>query len=208
MKKILFYSLTTIVILYFVEQVFMLPYLVKTLIKLPLFVIYPMMCLKKIKVRTSYKKTRITALFVFTVIIVAFLLFRGFIDLDAIRYDMTHRMLIDKSLFVIAALYTVFINSFAEEIFFRGFIFKGLLKYSKDLAYLISALAFAVYHVAIFLTWFSLPIILLILFGLFVGGLIFNYFVEETDSILASYLIHITADLAIVLIGLHVLGFA
>ncbi|MCH4888202.1 CPBP family intramembrane metalloprotease [Acidaminobacter sp. JC074] len=208
MKKILLYTLTTIIILYFVEQVVMLPYVVKTLVKLPLFVVYPLYSMKKINFRSSYKKTGIASLFVFTVIIVAFFIFRGFIDIEAIRYDMSHRMQIDKSLFILAALYTVFINAFAEEIFFRGFIFKGMLKYSRKFAYVLSALAFSIYHVAIFLTWFSLPITLLILFGLFVGGLIFNYFVEETDSILASYMIHISADIAIVLIGIHVLGFA
>ncbi len=208
MKKIILYAITVIVALFIVEQVLTLPYIIKTAIKLPLFTIYPLYMMKGVKLSGNFKKPMVVAIMIFSIIIIAYLILGVFIDVEAIRYDMSHRMDINKSMFVIAALYTVFINAFIEEVFFRGFIFKGLLVYSRKLAYIISALSFATYHIAIFMTWFNIGLTLLILFGLFVGGLIFNYFVEDTKSILSSYMIHIAADLAIVLIGIQVLGFA
>jgi membrane protease YdiL (CAAX protease family) len=116
-------------------------------------------------------------------------------------------MQITNTQFVLAAIYTVFVNSFIEELFFRGYVFKGLLK-NRKIAYIFSSALFALYHVTIFKSWFSLPVFLLTMVGLFIGGLIFSYFVEKSNSFLASYLIHISADLAIVGIGIHVLGIA
>ena len=208
MRKIIYYTIMVIVGLFIVEQVLTLPYILKTAIKLPLFTIYPLYMMKGIKLHGDFKKPMIVAMMVFAIIIIAYLVLGVFIDVEAIRYDMSHRMNITKSMFVIAAIYTVFINAFIEEVFFRGFIFKGLLNHSRKLSYIISALSFAIYHIAIFMTWFNIALTSLILLGLFVGGLIFNYFVEDTDSILSSYMIHIAADLAIVLIGIQVLGFA
>ncbi len=211
MKKILLYSLCCLFILYAVEQVLELPYLMKTLIKLPLFTVYPLYTIKKMSFemnRKEFKPVILLSIFVFLVIMVAFLILNSFINFDTIQNDFKTRMQISTSQFMWASIYTIFINALIEEIFFRGFIFMNLLKENRLLAYLISAGLFAVYHMAIFKTWFSLPIFLLIMFGLFVGGLIFCYFVKKTNSFLASYMIHVSADLAIVLIGIRVLGIA
>lgn len=211
MKKILLYSLCCLFILYAVEQVLELPYLMKTLIKLPLFTVYPLYTIKKMSFemnRKEFKPVILLSIFVFLVIMVAFLILNSFINFDTIQNDFKTRMQISTSQFLWASIYTIFINALIEEIFFRGFIFMNVLKENRLLAYLISAGLFAAYHMAIFKTWFSLPIFLLIMFGLFVGGLIFSYFVEKTNSFLASYMIHVSADLAIVLIGIRVLGIA
>ena len=73
-------------------------------------------------------------------------------------------------------------------------------------AYFISSAAFAIYHVSIIEAWFSLWLMLVMLLGLFAGGLLFAYFVKKTGSIVASWLIHVSADLALVLFGFLVLG--
>lgn len=211
MKKILLYSFCCLLILYTVEQVLELPYLIKTLIKLPLFTVYPLHTIKKMSFernRKEFKPVILVSIFVFFVIMVAFLILNSFISFDTIQNDFKNRMQISTSQFMWAGIYTIFINALIEEIFFRGFIFMNLLKENRLLAYLISAGLFAVYHMAIFKTWFSLPIFSLIMFGLFIGGVIFCYFVEKTNSFLASYMIHVSADLAIVLIGIRVLGIA
>ncbi|MBI9011882.1 MAG: CPBP family intramembrane metalloprotease [Clostridiales bacterium] len=211
MKKILIYSLCCLFILYAVEQVLELPYLIKTLIKLPLFTMYPMYTIRKMSFeikRKEFKPVILLSVFVFLVIIIAFLVLNSFINFYTIQNDFKNRMQISTAQFMWAGIYTIVINALIEEIFFRGFIFMKLLKENRFLAYLISAGLFAMYHMAIFKTWFSLPIFLLIMFGLFVGGLIFSYFVEKTNSFLASYMIHVSADLAVVLIGIRVLGIA
>jgi len=211
MKKILLYSLCCLFILYAVEQVFELPYILKTLIKLPLFTVYPLYTIKKMSFKinkSEFKPVIALSVFVFMIIIIAFLILNSFINFDTIQDDFVNRMQISTTQFVWASIYTIVINALIEEIFFRGFIFMNLLKKNRVLAYLISSGLFAIYHMAIFKTWFSLPIFLLIMFGLFVGGLIFSHFVEKTNSFLASYMIHVSADLAIVLIGVRVLGIA
>jgi hypothetical protein len=49
--------------------------------------------------------------------------------------------------------------------------------------------------------WFGIPVLLLTLFGLFVGGVIFNYFNEKYDNVYMSWLIHMFANFAINTVG-------
>jgi len=198
-----------------VEQVLQFPYILKTAIKLPLFLAVPVIIYKyksnlkfsvKLK-KEDLKHMALWSIFVFAVIFIAYFILQSFIDVKAISDDFNNRMLLSNTTLVFAGLYTIFVNSFIEEIFFRGFIFQGLLKAGwNKRAYIYSAALFATYHVAIFKTWFNVPLTLLVLFGLFVGGIIFAHFVKKTESFLASWLIHLAADLPIVIIGFKLLG--
>lgn len=107
-----------------------------------------------------------------------------------------------KGNFLFVAVYISFINSLLEEFFFRGFLFLNLKKQMRRLhAYLISSLAFSVYHVAMMIGWFDLWLFLLILAGLMVGGMIFNYLDEDQGSIYTSWFTHMFANFAINTIG-------
>jgi membrane protease YdiL (CAAX protease family) len=129
------------------------------------------------------------------------------IDVSLIAKDFSERMALTKKMIIFAGLYTIVVNFFIEELFFRGFVFQGLLKSGLNKgAYIISSLAFALYHISNFKTWFNIWLTILVIFGLFVGGLIFSYFVKKTDSFLASWLIHLSADLGIIIIGFRILG--
>lgn len=211
MRNIILYSLLCILVLYVSEKVLELPYIVKTLVKLPLFTLVPAMSLFTIKSKlkaNNFKNTLLTAGGVFTIIIVAFLFVNRYIDFTIIQEDFTSRLNISKSMFIFAGLYTIFINALIEELFFRGYIFLNMSRINRRMAYLFSAALFAVYHLTIFKAWFTLPILTLVLLGLFVGGLIFNYFAEKSKSILTPYIIHIAADMAVVVIGYQVLYIA
>lgn len=70
---------------------------------------------------------------------------------------------------------------------------------------MILAAVFAVYHVTIFKAWFGIGLMMFMLIGLFAGGLIFAYFVKKAESIVASWFIHVSADLAFIIFGLWVL---
>ncbi len=107
---------------------------------------------------------------------------------------------------ILAAVYTIFVNSLIEEYFFRGFIFQGLLKKGwNKRAFIISSSAFAIYHVSVFKAWFGIGLMMVMLLGLFAGGLIFAYFVKKTKSLFASWFIHISADLALIVFGFWIL---
>ena len=97
-------------------------------------------------------------------------------------------------------------NSLLEELFFRGFLFLNLKHRSRRFAYVFSAGAFAAYHVAMMIGWFSPVLWLLVMAGLFVGGLIFNWLNEKQESIYPSWLVHMFANFAINTIGFILLS--
>jgi membrane protease YdiL (CAAX protease family) len=140
----------------------------------------------------------------FLIIIMAYYIFKGFINFDTIISDLAKKG-ITKELFLLNGLYICFGNSILEEFFFRGFIY---LKGGKTLlSNLFSAFLFSFYHVAIILVWFDLWIMLLALAGLMIGGLFFNYLTSKSDNFLNSWLVHFFADLAIVSIGISLFYF-
>ncbi len=56
---------------------------------------------------------------------------------------------------------------------------------------------------AIFKTWFSLPLTVLAVFSLVAVSFIFNYINSESKTIFNSWIIHILADAAIIIIGIN-----
>ena len=62
-------------------------------------------------------------------------------------------------------------------------------------------MAFALYHIAMMIGWFGLPVIIISLVGLFIGGMIFNRFDEKSENIYLSWLIHMFANFATNTIG-------
>lgn len=188
-------------------------YINKSAIKIIMFLIIPLIyiaydnniSLKDIfKVRHKKKlfASILLGLLVYIIILGAYLILKKFIDLDSIKNILAENLKVDKSNFVFVALYISFINSLLEEFFFRGFLFLNLYKLiSSKFAYIISALAFAVYHVAIMGSWFSPLIFVLAMTGLFVGGMIFNYLNESSSNIYSSWIFRMMANFAINTVG-------
>jgi len=108
---------------------------------------------------------------------------------------------ITATTFFLVFSYITFVNSFLEELFFRGWVFRTLSSWNLAIAYIFSALLFALYHLSIFSTWFSGWILLFVLFGLFVSGCLFSFLYHKTGSIWSAWIAHIIADTAIVVIG-------
>lgn len=129
----------------------------------------------------------------------AFLIFKDFLDLPGIRQSLMSKENLTKDNCIFVFLYIIFCNSFLEESFFRGF-FSGLFS-DKRLGGIISAVLFSFYHIGIFITWFSPVIFLLCLIGLAAVGLFLQWLSEKYESILASYITHACANVAIDVIG-------
>jgi len=142
---------------------------------------------------------------IFVIIIISFNFLKQYIDIPQLVGEFEDKYKINKTNIVYYGLYITFINSLIEEFFFRGFIFLNIkkLKYKK-LAYIISSLAFAIYHIANFQNWFSIGMFLFVSVGLFIGGCIFNYLDDKQETFLNSWFVHIAADLAIILIGFKI----
>lgn len=143
---------------------------------------------------------------IFAVILLSFFLFGPFIDLDAIAGGLLDKEGISRENFLWAALYISIVNSFLEELLFRGLGYLQLRRHAPEgFAMVFSAAAFAAYHIAILDGWFTWWVWGLCMLGLFLGGLIFA-FLDRRGSLLPSWLAHAGANLAINTIGMLMFG--
>lgn len=136
---------------------------------------------------------------VYMVIIGAYFLLNQVIDFSPVLDNLPEG--VTKATFPFVALYISFVNSLLEEFFFRGYAFLSLSKRIKG-ASLFSAVAFALYHTAMMLGWFSPAVFALALLGLTVGGIIFNWLDQKDGSIYAGWLVHMFANFAINTVGM------
>lgn len=211
-------SILACILMFGIERLLVPSYFIKSVIKLvvfflPIFLYTKMFGIRSIRNQfTNLKFSKLKLIFIFAIcvylfIILLFFILKDYIDLDVIRSNLLAKENITATNFVYVSLYISFINSFLEELFFRGFMFLSLAKSgSRRLAYSISSLAFSLYHVAIISAWFNIWIFILIIVGLMFVGYIFNYITEKLDSFLASWIVHIFANLAINTIGFIMLG--
>lgn len=192
-------------------------YLVKSMVKLPLFLLIPIIYslfnksvnLKKLV--TPSKKGIINALLVgvsvFVIILGGYFLLKDVFDFSKVTTALTGDVGVTANNFVWVAIYISFVNSFLEEFFFRGFSFITLKQETnRKFAYIFSSLAFALYHIAMMIGWFDWYMIALAIVGLIIGGMIFNYFNEKNENIYMSWLIHMFANFAINTIGFMLFG--
>lgn len=213
-------SFVACLILYLVEQIFSVDYLIKTIAKLILFIAIPYIYLKFIKksnIKEALNLKRIDTNTLkhglilgsasFIVIMVAYSIFKEYIDFNSILEELQSKSNINPSNFMLVGIYITLGNSFLEEFFFRGFIFLNLYNQGyKKIAYIYSSLLFGVYHIAIFKTWFSPLLTVLALLGLVIAGIVFNWIDTKSENFINSWIVHILADSAIIIIGMGMFG--
>ena len=209
MKKnlILFSVLFACIIMSVVDAVIMPGYIIKSIIKIVLFLVIPFLfskdCFKYLK---AGKKGIGLALFlgiiIYFVILGAYYIFKDIFDFSALTESLGETTGVNKSNFIWVSIYISFVNSFLEEFFFRGFAFLTLKNLSsRRFAYIFSSTVFALYHIAMMIGWFGVPVLLIVVAGLFAGGLIFNKLDEIYDNIYISWHVHMFANFAINTIG-------
>ena len=202
----------TCIIMAIVDAVIQPGYAVKSLIKIILFLLIPIfygLFNKEVNIKKLIipnKSGIVTAIFlgaaVYVTILGAYFIFRNVFDFSALTTSLGETTGVNKSNFIWVALYISFVNSLLEEFFFRGFAFITLKKFTtRNFAYIFSSLSFALYHIAMMIGWFGIPVIIISLIGLFAGGLIFNKFDERNENIYLSWLTHMFANFATNTIG-------
>ena len=195
-----------------VDAVIQPGYAAKSLVKILLFLLIPFgylffdkSCRLNALLKPDKKGITIAVLagcLVFGVVLGAYFLFKDVFDFSALTKSLTQTTGVNARNFIWVAIYISFVNSLLEEFFFRGFAFLTLKRFSsRSFAYVFSALCFAVYHIAMMIGWFGLPVILISLAGLFAGGIIFNAFDEKYGNIYISWLVHMFANFATNAIG-------
>lgn len=104
--------------------------------------------------------------------------------------------------------YIVVINAFLEEWYFRGFAYLRLRhRLPKPWALIFSAFLFSAYHLALMAGLFPLPYYVTFVIGLAGVGAFFNAIDDRFDSLWPSFVIHASANLAMNLIAMRLLGF-
>lgn len=194
-------------------------YFYKSLIKIVLFLLIPMIYFIVYKGKNEYlkklfipkKKDFLLALLlgigVFAIIMTAYFVLGAYIDLSTIKDSLTSGIGVTADNFIYVAIYISFVNSLLEEFFFRGFAFLILKQeMSKKFAYIFSSAMFALYHVGMTSGWFNIFIYILAMLGLFIGGCIFDFLNEKCENIYPSWLVHMYANFAINTIGLILFG--
>lgn len=208
MKKqtlhILFAVVLSCAVMALVETVLQPGYLIKSGIKLTLFAGSVLILGRPGKLLRPWglKPALLLGGGIYAVVLGAFFLFRSFIDLGAIADGLLAKENVSRENFLFVALYISIINSFLEELLFRGLAYAELRRHTSErFAAIFSAAAFSLYHVGILNGWFDWWIYALCLLGLFLGGLIFSA-LDRRGSILPSWIAHACANLAINTIGL------
>ncbi|WP_312653973.1 CPBP family intramembrane glutamic endopeptidase [Aminipila sp.] len=144
---------------------------------------------------------------VYGFIMVCYFTIGTFFDFSQVTGALNKNVGVNKDNFVFVAIYISFANSLLEEFFFRGFVFMNLKKLAnRKFAYLVSSLAFAIYHVAMMIGWFSIWLFLLLLAALTMAGVIFNWLNEKQGNIYTSWFVHMFANFSINTVGFILFG--
>jgi len=153
----------------------------------------------------SIKYSLLLGVVAFVTIFIAFAVIPPWLDESMIINAMLN-VGITRDNYIFAVMYYLIINVALEELFFRGFIFLTLYRMNyKYYAHLYSSLLFAIYHVAIMKYGVTPGLLLISTIGLVCVGLIFNEITRRCNNVFGSYALHISASLAISLIGFYFL---
>ncbi len=214
-KNTIIYSLFSIVALVVLEEVFVLEYIPKQILRISLFLIVPLFgiyVLRKSNLKTEIKFEKPTLQELKLPILVSIVIFIGTIggyfmlqfmfDADVVVQG-GEELGITPSNIWIWAVYLVFFNSLIEEFFFRGYIFYTLEKNSYKLAIIVSSVLWAVYHVIIFMTLFPIYTVIFTIVGLSIIGVLLAYINRFGKSFINSWIVHIFADIAVVIVLLY-----
>ncbi|MFD1134559.1 CPBP family intramembrane glutamic endopeptidase [Paenibacillus urinalis] len=205
------------VVMGYVDAVLKPDYTVKSIIKIILFLTLPALYAyfsREVSFRALFKFDKKSLKFamllgigVFIIILGSYFLIGPYFDFTQVTGALQNNMGVNAGNFVFVAIYISIVNSLLEEFFFRGFAFLTLKKLAgRRFAYLFSAGAFAVYHIAMMTSWFTIALFVLLIASLFVAGVIFNWLNERNGNIYASWMVHMCANLAINTIGFILFG--
>lgn len=186
-------------------------YLVKSLSKIIIFFIIPVIILKIFKIDiecfslVNNKKDIIKSLLLgitsFLFIMVVYLIVKNIYSFSDIVKNISCDQHVSSSNFIYISLYISFGNSFVEEFLFRNIAFLKLSNYlAKKKAYLFSSILFGLYHIPMVGGALSKPLMVLALVGLIIGGLIMNRLDDKNNNIYNSWFFHMFVDFALMLI--------
>lgn len=124
-----------------------------------------------------------------------------FVNVDQIA-DTIHKKGMNKENIIFVYSYIAIVNSFIEELMFRGIGYIELKKHIPEkYACSISAMLFAIYHIAIVNGAVNIWLTILSVIALYIAGVILNKIDKKTDTIIPSYMVHSLSNWILNIIG-------
>jgi hypothetical protein len=124
------------------------------------------------------------------------------VDTEYVRGRATQVGLNSFNIYLLGAVYWIFINSLLEEFVWRWFVYRQCeTLVSSRLAVILSALFFTIHHIIGLAAYFDWRITTLCSVGVLIAGAIWSWCYLSYRSIWIGYISHIFADIAIFLIG-------
>ena len=205
------------IVMAYIDGILKANYFAKSAIKLVLFLFLPTLYAlfdKSVETKPLFRPNKQgfrlaipLCIGVYVVILGGYLLLQDVFDFSAITGALTGNIGVNRENFVFVSIYISFVNSLLEEFFFRGFAFLTIKRLTtRGFAYIFSAAAFSIYHVAMMIGWFSPVVFGLILIGLFAGGIIFNFLNEKSGTIYPSWFVHMFSNFDINTVGFILFG--
>lgn len=204
------YSFLSLIVLYYVDHSLQPGYWIKSMVKLTLFGLVPAYVLYRshfqLKQLLTFNKVKQSfyafCLGIIAVLLGSYFILSHFTSLTNIPELLNQEVKVNLDNFLWVSLYIILINALLEEFFFRFILIKTFATKQPWIACLLSAFLFALYHVAIISQWFEPWLFILIVLGLTLVGLFFTWLNNEKNGITHSYLIHLSANIGINLVGL------
>ena len=216
MRKIhIVYSLLVVTLLLVLEGSFELTYIPKQIARIGLFFIGPTLIIYFVDKSTLLKEFKLgkpTFQEMKIALISSVVIFIGtFGGYYVLRFMFDPKTTIDGLEAIGVTVYNVLywglymsiINSLVEEFFFRGFFYNSLKTNKTKYAVIYSGALFSIYHGLLFYSIFAWYTVIFTLFGLFLVGVFLAYINRFGKGFMNSYSIHIFANIACVLVLLH-----
>ncbi len=202
-----------VAIMIMIDHSGMFSYWGRSLLKIGMFALIPMMWLtinqgwSIIIKKGQYLKHVLTfGLVVFGVVILGYLLLSRFISFDDVPESLNNQVGVSLDNYLWVSIYIVFINGPLEEFFFRYFIMSQAWFKKRVWLILISSFLFAIYHVGMLFTMFDFYVFVLAIVGLMIVGVFFIWLNDKNKGILYSIILHMFANAGINLVGYIILS--
>lgn len=132
---------------------------------------------------------------------------RAWIDPAVVQAQAANVGLLSPAAYLAGAAYFTFVNALVEEYIWRWFVYRKCeVLVTGILAVLLAAFCFTLHHIiALTALTQNALVVAIAAFGVFLGGAIWSWCFLTYRSLWACYFSHMLADLAIALIGWHLL---
>lgn len=202
------------VLMYFVDAHLQPAYPVKSALKVLCFALLPFLYARflagmrlgqlfRLRKGSGFWRAAALGVGVYFALLAAAWLFHADIDYTAISQSLSAGQGITRENILWVYLYISFFNSFLEEFFFRGFAYLCLRPIAGDVfPAFFSAACFSLYHLSMLRGWFPPYLYLLVLFALFLGGLLFCRLDRDSGTLYNSWIVHMFLNFGINTVGL------